>query len=518
MAIHSHLPRAAAHRHASEREQAHDARSRRSRRSPRPCGSRAARSTGALRSLGASSCCTTSKRPQLAVRAHRALRLVGPVPVRERGALTQAWKSSSDATACTRGRRRGRRSGAAARTPRSPASSTPRPPARRSAPRAPRRAPSARVMALILTTLMAHLHSWSLGPCRVPARRTRPNGDPRPGRSLTVIPSGRFPLATAARRVFNRGTPGGSAGPTLPRPAGPPPIARPGQPWPRRNRSISDASSSPLGSCCSRVAASGVSDSIASIASATSGARRCPPPPAARRRPTCSSSVVRSSSMPAELPQLAEQRADRGRRRPGRHVVRHLGPERDAWGRRPRPASPAARSARRSGRCSRCARHPTSGDEVGARRVLMTWTGRRCDAMLGMPPRVNARATPSRVAASTISPSDRAPPQRRLGPAAQHDVATGPPGDEVDRRPRDLARDAVDEPHGRTRLLEVHEVGEVDGREPCDRPRAARRGPPSPPAPATPASTHPDERDRRAPGRAASASRRRRGTVPSRPH
>ena len=62
---------------------------------------------------------------------------------------------------------------------------------------------------------------------------------------------------------------------------------------------------------------------------------------------------------------------------------------------------------------------------------------------------------------------DRAPTQRRLGPAAEHDVATGPPGDEVDRRPHDLACDAAREPHGRTRLLEVHEVGEVDGREPA---------------------------------------------------
>ena len=99
--------------------------------------------------------------------------------------------------------------------------------------------------------------------------------------------------------------------------------------------------------------------------------------------------------------------------------------------------------------------------------VASTSTGRRCDATLGIPPSVNARddAEPLR-RASTISPSTARHRSDGSGPTHTHDVAPAAcPAIELDRRPRDLARHAVDEVHRGARLLEVHEVGEVDAPE-----------------------------------------------------
>ena len=174
--------------------------------------------------------------------------------------------------------------------------------------------------------------------------------------------------------------------------------------------------------------------------------------------------------MPAEVAELLQHaRGSPAATRP-RPRSAAPAPRARAWGCPPRPASPAARSARRSGRCSPGARRPTAATRSSSVPVASTFTGRRCDATLGMPPsgeRLRSRRADS--ARSTISPSTARHRSDGSGPA--HTTTSRPSRPALDRdlRPRDLPRHAVDEVDGGAGLLEVHEIGEVDAREGADR-------------------------------------------------
>ena len=67
--------------------------------------------------------------------------------------------------------------------------------------------------------------------------------------------------------------------------------------------------------------------------------------------------------------------------------------------------------------------------------VASTSIGRRCEAMLGIPPTRERLGHAEPLRRVDDLAQHRPPAQRRLGPAAQHHVTPGAAGDEVDRRP-----------------------------------------------------------------------------------
>ena len=97
--------------------------------------------------------------------------------------------------------------------------------------------------------------------------------------------------------------------------------------------------------------------------------------------------------------------------------------------------------------------------------VASTGTARRCDTSAGIPATVNASRTPSRQRDVDDRGRHLRPSKRWLRTGNDHEVASKVSRDEIDLRPVDDAIAVVGEARDGPRLLQVHEVGEIERAE-----------------------------------------------------
>ena len=192
--------------------------------------------------------------------------------------------------------------------------------------------------------------------------------------------------------------------------------------WSRRKRSISDASSSAVGR------SAGARSRSPRRARRRRAGRRDPPRPSRRSSRTRRRARARSDLDARELAQARRgARASRAATGSPRRSAAPV-PTTRRRGCRRRPVRPAARSAGRWDPGSRSAALPPRRRGRWLVAVASTGVGRRCDTTAGIAPSEKARLHAESLGDVDDLAGDRRPAQRRLGPGAQHDVASGAPG------------------------------------------------------------------------------------------